>query len=1028
LDSQISFSLLGPLQVRRHGILLPVPPGNQRSVLAALLLSPNQLVSRDDLIEVVWGAAPPPSARVTLQNYVKRLRKTLADSQEPRVRTLPGGYLIEVASDELDVTRFEEMREQARKAADQQAWDSASEQLRAALSLWRGEPLADVPSEVLALRESPRLTEMWIQTLEARVDADLHLGRHRECILELRKLTALNPLRERLYALLMIALYRDGQRASALATYRQARGVLIEELATEPGPELQKLEQQILSADPGLIVEEPAGQDVAVGGGEGTSKDARAPIPHELPAAAYPFVGRAGELTALQRMTDGAGIGMGHAVVISAIGGTAGVGKTALAVHWAYQMADRYPDGQLYVNLRGYDPDQPVGPSDALAGLLRSLGIPSGDIPPEEHERSAKYRSLLAGRRMLIVLDNARSTEQVRPLLPGSSNCLTLITSRNSLSALVARDGAQRLELQPLPLADGVEILRRLVGSRVEEDVASAEILAEHCSLLPLPLRLVAELAAARPDIALATLAHELADQERRLEILDAGGDQRTAIRTVFSWSYRSLGAHAARVFRLLSLDPCPDTDRYAVAALTGESVQRAERALTELVRAHLIFITGQERYGMHDLIRSYARELVTDCDGENEARSALTRLVDHCLYAAALAVDALFPKAEPQREQIDMPVSATEPIGSAADARLWLDAHRSNLVTVAAFSAEREWPEHAVRLAGTLWPYLAEGAHYAEIVAFCEQARRAADRIGDRTAEAEAVNNMTLVDMRQGRYRQAIDHLLQAQELYRQIDNVRGQARCQGNLGVVNFLQGCYRQAVADQHKALELYRQAEDSNGETRALSNLGIAEYRLGLYGQAVRDLRRALDLARRNQARESEAHAGGNLGLIRMRHGQYRRAGDYLRRSLAIFQDRNDPSGEAFALTNLSLAELGCGRVDDALAYQHQSLALSRKIGDEPAETEALNGLGEVLLATDHADDAIMQHVSALALATKLGDKYEVARAHNGLGCCYGARGEEDRARGHWQQALLLYEELETPEAGEVRGRLQPTAAG
>ncbi len=496
---EMEFCLLGPLVVRCGAVAVPVPRGKQRAVLAALLLSANKPVHVAALAETLWGAKPPQSARATVQNYVKRLRCAFGDGGRDRIRTMPHGYLIEVSASELDVFRFEALTAAARSAAREGSWAQASERARAALSMWRGEPLGDVESEALAQQEVPRLVGLRLQALETRLDAELHLGGHVDVIPELQHLSGAYPLHENLHALLMLALYRCGRQAEAQAVYQHVRHVLTEDLGMDPGQEIRELHHRILTADPALAVPvlQPAPRARVV------------VVPHELPAAVPHFTGRDSELLAL---TELAGIATTGTVVISAISGTAGVGKTALALHWAQQVADTFPDGQLYVNLRGYDPEQPVPAADALAGFLRALGLPGTDIPPEIDERAATYRSLLAGRRMLVVLDNAGSAEQVRSLLPGSPGCVAVVTSRDSLAGLVAREGAQRLDLDLLPLPDAVNLLRALIGARVDADPAAAEELAARCARLPLALRVAAELAAARPTVCLADLVSEMTD------------------------------------------------------------------------------------------------------------------------------------------------------------------------------------------------------------------------------------------------------------------------------------------------------------------------------------------------------------------------------------------------------------------------------------------------------------------------------------------------------------------------------------
>jgi DNA-binding SARP family transcriptional activator len=450
------FCLLGPLLVRRGDAVVGVPAAKHRVLLAALLLHAGRPVGIDELTEVLWGPAPPVTARVSLQNYVMRLRRILADDGPPRIVTQPGGYLINVGPGELDITRFEAALAAGRAAARAGAWEDAAAALADGLALWRGEPLAAVPSDLLLAREVPRLAELRLQALEARIDAELHLGRPAEVIVELRGLVAAEPLRERLHALLMTALVRDGQQAGALAAYQAARRVLVDELGAEPGPELQRLQQQVLAGPPpGHPPRRPQGPARPPGA-------SRPPGPSRLagpPRLAGParLVGRNAELAELTGLLDQATAGT---VVITVIAGPAGAGKTALARHWAQQVRDRFPDGQLYLNLRGHGPGPPVAPAGALAEFLVALGAPApgpapdlrgGLGPAELEERAARFRSLLAGRRMLVVLDDAASAEHVRPLLPGAAGCAALVTSRDPLIGLVARDGARRLDLEPLP-------------------------------------------------------------------------------------------------------------------------------------------------------------------------------------------------------------------------------------------------------------------------------------------------------------------------------------------------------------------------------------------------------------------------------------------------------------------------------------------------------------------------------------------------------------------------------------------------
>ena len=608
----MEFFLLGPLLVWTAARAeIRVPAGKQRVLLAVLLLHPNRVVSADVLVEALWGGDPPPSATAAMRNYVKRLRTTLNDADHDLIKTVPSGYVIRVALGGLDVTRFEELERAGREAAAAGDWDHAADLLRTALSLWRGEPFEGVRSEWLAIRELPRLAELRLRALETLIDLDLRLGRRDEAITELLRLTKVHPFREGLYHLLMLALCQEGRRAEAVTVYHSARRALIAELGTEPGPDLRGLHQRILTADPALA-------------GSGTRRAAAAvvvvpearrgpPPPRQLPAVARHFSGRFAELAALRRaLSKPADVGRLAAIAVT---GTAGVGKTALALRWAHEAAPLFPEGQLYVDLRGYDTGTALGPAEALAGFLRSLGVPESGIPADQTERAACFRSLLAGQRVLVVLDNARSAEHVRPLLPATPACAAIVTSRDSLAGLVVRDGAQRVDLDLLPLTDAVHLLRSLIGGRAEADPAATRRLAMQCACLPLALCTAAELAATRPSAPLVWLVRQLGHRHQRLDLLSSGGDPRTAVRAVFSWSYQHLDRDSARAFRLLGLYPGTGIEPHAGAALMGTTVAHAHRLLMALARAHLITPADPARYAMHGLLRLYAAELAVACD-----------------------------------------------------------------------------------------------------------------------------------------------------------------------------------------------------------------------------------------------------------------------------------------------------------------------------------------------------------------------------------------------------------------------------
>ena len=762
------------------------------------------------------------------------------------------------------------------------------------------------------------------------------------------------------------------------------------------------------------------------GAAEADVPEAAVPVPRQLPAAVGGFTGRESELAELDSLLVAALDGSPLTMLITAIGGTAGVGKTALAVQWAHQIAGSFPDGQLYVNLRGYDPGQPLSAGDALVAFLRALGVPDRDIPPGATERAARYRSLLAGRRMLIVLDNADDADQVRPLLPGAPGCVAVVTSRDQLAGLVARDGARRLDLEVLPLSDAVKLLRTLIGGRVDAEPEAAAVLAAHCCRLPLALRVAAEMAVARPGASLASLADELADQQHRLDLLDAGGDSSTAVRAVFSWSVRHLNSDTARAFRLAGVHPGPDLDTRAVAALTGTSPEHARRLLNQLTRAHLIQGPSAGRYVMHDLLSEYARELAAGDEGD-EHRAALTRLLDYYQRAAAAAMDALYPAGRGERPESPPATADMTWLTDPDAARAWLAAELSCLVAAVVHATAHGWQEHAIRLAATIFRYLDPSGHLSEAVTAHESARAAARRRGDVAAEAQALCNLAGAELRQGRDDEAARHLGQALSLSRQTGDRTSEARAVGMLGIQAFWRGRYGEAVDYYERALSLLRQTGNRTGEVTGLCNLAGAQTRLRQYEQAASHLQQALVLSRDIGNRDGEAYALLNLGDISIRQGHGKLAGRYLRQGLALSRQLGDRVGEAAALSGLGELDFLRGRYQHAARRLHATLALSREAGARSSETDALHLLGEVSLATGDYRQACIHHAGALALASEAGDIPLQARAHDGLARGYEADGDARQARHHWQQALTQYTQLGVPEADQVRFRLSKVSA-
>ena len=980
----VRVALLGPVRAWRDDVELELGAPRRQALLGVLAVRANQVVSRDELIDGIWGEEPPASAVNALHVHVARLRTALEPDRGHRA---PGqvllatklGYLLRLAPAQLDAEVFAGRLAAARESRRHGDLEGAAGSFTAALHLWQGTALAGIPGP-WAETVRAGLGEQRLAAIEEHIEVILALGRHAQAAQRLAELVREHPLRERFSGQLMLALYRCGRQAEALAAFAHARRVLVRELGIEPGPQLRQLHARILAADPDLDL--AAGTAVRLVPENEVESQQRRPPPAQLPGDVAAFTGRADELAALDLIAAES-----SAMTIAVVSGTAGVGKTALAVRWARGAASAFPDGQLYVNLRGYDPGQPMLPGDALAGFLRALGMAGQDVPPGDDERAAAYRSLLDGRRVLVVLDNAASVEQVRPLLPGGPSCLVVVTSRDSLAGLVARHGAKRLDLDILPLADAMELLRTLIGGRVDAEPRAARVLAAHCARLPLALRVAAELAAATPDSRLEELAGELDGERRRLDLLDAGGDGRTAVRGVFSWSYRHLPDGAAQTFRLAGLHPGPDLDAYAIAALTAVTATRARDLLALLARAHLLHPAGAGRYAMHDLLRAYASELAAAHDSDADRDAAMTRLYAFYLGTAASAMDALVPAEKHYRPPIPPAGTPAPELGSPAQARAWLDAERASLVTVAAHAAMHGDPGSTTRLAAIVYRYLETGGHYADAVTMHGHARDAACLTGDRAAEATALTNLGIISWRQGRYQQAADYHQQALAASAQTGDQRGEAVAVANLGVVYERQGRYEQSADCHRRALALFRVTGDRSGEARAL----------------------------------------GNLGSVAGRQGDYEQAVSWYQQSLELFRDSGDQTGEASALPDLGVACQRLGRYEEAVGCYRQALALFRETGDRTGEAEALNGVGGVLLSTGGVDEARAEYTAALTLASQIGDAYEQARAHNGLGAALEAAGDDVLAQHHRRRALDLYAELGAPEADDVRAQLAGSRA-
>ena len=932
----MDFGLLGPLSVRDGARQVAVSAPRQRVLLAALLLDADRVVSVDSLAETLWDGRPPAGARSALHSAIQRLRSTLGPSSSTVIATRPPGYLIQLGDGELDVRQFDVLTARGRAAAQAGAWARAADLLREALGLWRGEALADVPSALLREREVPHLEDQWLQALGSRIDADLQLGRHGEVVAELRQLVAAHPLAEHFHAQLMLGLYRSGRQADALAAYAGVRRLLARELGVDPGPELQALHQRILVADPGLLLADglpPGPAPVATGpapaaGSSGAPAQASAGeplLPRQLPAAVRHFAGRADALKALAELAAEAGAG--RAVVISAIHGTAGVGKTTLAVHFAHQVAGNFPDGQLYVNLRGFDPAGPPMPTgEAIRLLLAGLAVPAAQIPGGLEAQVGLYRSLLAGRRLLVLLDNARDADQVRPLLPASPGCLVIVTSRRQLTSLAAAEDAYLVALDVLTDAEALELLTRRLGpGRLAGGPGPAQELIGLCARLPLALSIAAARAASQPTLPLASLVADLRDAGGRLDALDVGSPA-TNIRAVFSWSYRQLDATAARVFRLLGLHPGPDIGAAAAASMAALPPRQARAALAELTRANLLAEQAPGRFTCHDLLRAYAAERAQADDSDADRRSAIHRMLDHYLqtaYSAATLLHFWGVPATPPRPQ---PGVEPEQLATAADAVAWFEAERPVLMPATARALEAGFDTHAWQIPWAMARFLDMRGYAADWVTAEQTALAAAQRLGDRAAEAGAYLRLGSARSVVGADQDAHAEMERALSIYTELGNLTGQAYAHDSLNMFFQFEDRNAEALGHAQQALELFTAAGDETGRAHALNAVGWLHARLGDNRQALRYCGQALELLQGRGYLQLEAATWDSLGYAHHHLGDYAESAACYQRALEVFREIGDRLGQAVTLDHIGDAHQAAGRPQEARTAWEEALAI------------------------------------------------------------------------------------------------------
>ncbi|GAA1428528.1 transcriptional regulator AfsR [Streptomyces thermospinosisporus] len=962
----LRFGVLGPVRAWRDGEPLATGSPQQRALLAALLLREGRTATAAELIDALWGEEPPSQALAAVRTYASRLRKVL----DPGVLVSEsGGYAVRgLGEGALDLAVAQELAAQAEKARNTGDLCRAREVLRQALALWDGETLAGVPGPY-AQAQRVRLEEWRLQLLETRLDMDLEQGCHAEAVSELTALTAAHPLRERLRELLMLALYRSGRQAEALAVYADTRRLLAEELGVDPRPELRVLQQRVLRADPALA--EPSAPEA-----EPSTARVR---PAQLPASVPDFTGRASFVRELGDLLSSA---EGRVMAVSALAGIGGVGKTTLAVHVAHQARPAFPDGQLYVDLQGAGP-RAAEPETVLGSFLRALGTPDSAIPDTLEERAALYRSVLDGRRVLVLLDNARDAAQVRPLLPGTEGCAALVTSRMRMVGLA---GAHLVDLDVMSPDEALALFTKIVGEeRVASERKAALDVVAACGFLPLAIRIAASRLAARRTWTVSVLAAKLADERRRLDELQAGD---LAVKATFELGYGQLEPAQARAFRLLGLADGPDISLSAAAAVLDLPQEETEDLLESLVDTSLLESAAPGRYRFHDLVRLYARACAErDEHPPSERDAAMSRLLDFYLATAA-RVYAIERPGDRLVDHLAVPERPALTFEDRDSARDWLYTEANCLLAHARQSVTgQETLRKAIDLLWAALDISESGANPKEYEATAGALLEAAQRLGVPRVEARALMTLAHAHLDGGRFDMADREAEQVIRLAHEAVDILPVCWAHNARGVIALYQGRYEDGEAHLSEAIEHFRALGDRPGEASALCNLSRIHLAMGRTRSAVALAQEGIAIydAMGNSMRGANGRYA--LGMALTQSGRLDEAAERLLEALGVFRESRQRLWEGMTLFRLAEVDIAARRFGQAASNAEMALTVLRGIGGEWRR-------GNVLTVLGHALTGI---------------------------------GQTGRAQVCWQDALEIYEELGSPEASAVRELLNPVSA-
>ncbi|MDH2423990.1 BTAD domain-containing putative transcriptional regulator [Sphaerisporangium sp. TRM90804] len=930
----MEFRLLGPVEVVSSGKTFAVGPPQRCAVLAALAVDAGRQVTVETLITRVWSDRPPERARRALQAHVTRLRRVLEQAGAhggtiaPLVRR-SGGYLLGVEPERVDVHRFRLRFRQAREARRPEP--ERVRLLREALELWQGEALGGLTgSWVERTRQDWRREHL--DAVLSWAGAELRAGDAAAVIGPLTEAARQNPFLEPLVAALMRALYVVGRSSEALDLYTATRGRLVDELGAEPGAELRRVHQGILRDD----------LDTNPGPVPVRTSPASAVVPAQLPSDVRGFCGRGDELARLDALVRRSRE-QPTAVVISALTGTAGVGKTALAVHWAHRVRDRFPDGQLYVNLRGFAPEgSAMDPAEAVRGFLDALHVAPRRVPADVAAQAALYRTLLADRRMLIVLDNARDSEQTGPLLPGTAGCVVVVTSRNQLSGLVAA-GSVPLTLDVLAPEEARELLtRRLGADRVEAEPEAVAEIVRRCDRLPLALAIVAARAATHPGFPLRALAAELRAAHSRLDAL-TGGESATDVRAVFSWSYRTLTPDAARLFRLLGLHHGPDISVQAAASLAALPVHQVRPLLAELARTHMLVEHVPGRYAFHDLLRAYAAEKAHGTDTAERRREAVRRALDHYLRTGHTAAMILHACRDPITLPEPAPGVVPEVLLDLEQALRWYTAEHAVLMAAVDHAVSAGFDTHTWQLAWTLTDFLDRRGHWHDWITTQRAAVTAGRRSGEPATEAGGHQQTGHAYLQLGRFAEAGTHLERALALYRQAGELPGQGQTHYSFAVLLGRQDRHREALEHARRCLELFRAAAHPHGQALALNTVGWLHAELDDHQEALAHCGQALTLFQEIGDRHGQGESWDRLGYAHHHLGHHAEAVACYKNALEHLRRLGDRYWEAGVLTHLGDTHEAAGDISAARAAWRSARDILDDL-DHPGAVEVRARLG------------------------------------------------------------------------------------